>query len=452
MPVFLGAADMATNNLFKQIKNMYSSKSGPENPSPDQEDEEEDKSKKPNKIEIKKYRERDYELLELIEKLYNDKTIPITTDIMNEIFTDQGIVITEDDINLFETCEYHDIDLSISDYRKKIVSVTGGKTEVRRGVYIWTLKCKDSQYVGGSLNIYRRLNTYFETSLLRINKIMRGRIGLYGHSSFILRIYLLPEEKATINLTVAMEQYFILKLRPTMNILKVARASIGRVVSEEEKLNSRINKGKKVYIYDKTKTKLIYIFNGRNQMNLQMGVDKSTITKYINTGKVYNDRYLFYDHLLEQTREEFVELNELLGKKSKVKNPSGSIPIQAVSITNKEDIIEFKSASQAGKYFRLSLFIILRRVETKQSIKGYYLRLKTREYSSSGGIKSCWDTGNVWTIKHNNNRYLGGYFHLNRGLSTNINKTMGIRIGVHYYSTQRDRTKIKDLIKGLKIG
>lgn len=38
---------------------------------------------------------------------------------MNEIFKDQGIVITEDDINLFETCEYHDIDLSSSDYRDK---------------------------------------------------------------------------------------------------------------------------------------------------------------------------------------------------------------------------------------------------------------------------------------------------------------------------------------------
>lgn len=47
----------------------------------------------------------------------------------------QGIL--EDDINLFETCEYHDIDLSSSDYRAKII--TGGKIGLRRGVYIWTM-------------------------------------------------------------------------------------------------------------------------------------------------------------------------------------------------------------------------------------------------------------------------------------------------------------------------
>lgn len=403
----IGGADMATNSLFKQqIQNkMISTKSGQD--SPDNEDEEEeDKSKKPNKLKIKKHLQRDYELLEHIEKLYNDKTIPITTDIMNEIFKDQGIVITEDDINLFETCEYHDIDLSSSDYRDKIILVTGGKIGLRRGVYIWTLKCNNSQYVGGSLNIYKRLSTYFETSLSRINKIMRGRIGLYGHSSFILRIYILPEEKATINLTMAMEQYFILKLRPMMNILKVARASIGREISEDEKLNVRIKKGKKVYIYDNTGKKLIYEFFSRNQMSKEMRIHKATIERYINTGNVYKNKYLFYDYKLENTIEEFVELEKLSGKKSPFQTNPISKAIQAVSITNKNEIIEFNSASQAGEYFKLSSYVILRRVETKQSIKGYYLRFKTPEYSSSDGIKSCRDTGNVWTIKHNNNRYL----------------------------------------------
>lgn len=116
----IGGADMARNSLFKQeIQNkMISTKSGQDSRE-NEDEEEEDKSKKPNKE--KKYLQRDYELLEHIEKLYNDKTIPITTDIMNEIFKGQGIVITEDDINLFETCEYHDIDLSSSDYRAKII-------------------------------------------------------------------------------------------------------------------------------------------------------------------------------------------------------------------------------------------------------------------------------------------------------------------------------------------
>lgn len=37
----------------------------------------------------------------------------------------------------------------------------------------------------------------------------------------------------------AMEQYFILKLRPMMNILKVARASIGREISEDVKCKNK---------------------------------------------------------------------------------------------------------------------------------------------------------------------------------------------------------------------
>lgn len=212
---------------------------------------------------------------------------------------------------------------------------------------------------------------------------MRGRIGLYGHSSFILRIYILPEEKATINLTMAMEQYFILKLRPMMNILKVARASIGREISEDEKLNVRIKKGKKVYIYDNTGKKLIYVFFSRNQMSKEMRIHKTTIERYINTGNVYNHKYLFYDYKLENTIEEFVELEKLSGKKSPFQTNPISKAIQAVSITNKNEIIEFKSASQAGKYFGLSSYVILRRVETKQSIKGYNLRFKDSPSSSS---------------------------------------------------------------------
>jgi len=54
-------------------------------------------------------------------------------------------------------------------------------------------------------------------------------------------------------------------------------------------------------------------------------------------------------------------------------------------------------------------------------------------------------------IKHNNNRYIGGSLNLNRGLSTNIYKTMGGRIGVHFYSTKKD-TKLRRFTNGLIIG
>lgn len=74
----------------------------------------------------------------------------------------------------------------------------GGKIGLRNwGVYIWTLKCNYSQYVGGSLNIYKRLSTYFETSLSRINNARKNRFIILVIQKLMGNI--LPEEKATIN-------------------------------------------------------------------------------------------------------------------------------------------------------------------------------------------------------------------------------------------------------------
>lgn len=307
-----------------------------------------------------------------MDKIYRDSTMPITREILNKILSLQEIEVSEEEYNIILHCQYHDIDLGDSNNREQIVLATGGKKERVTGVYIWTLKGTDSQYVGGSKNIYKRLSSYFETKLKLINVIMRNKLNKYGHRAFTLRIIILPRDQSTLRLATAIEQYYILKLRPDMNIFKVARASIGRLFTDDDKLNISKERGSKIYVYQGKTTKLIYEFLGRNSMSWEMGVHKATIKKYIDSGLLYRDKYTLTSTRLEGTIENLVNLDQLLVKKSS--QAKGKITILAIS--DDQSIIEFTSVRAAAKHFNVSSYVLTDRLERGMSINGYNFRRK----------------------------------------------------------------------------
>lgn len=92
------------------------------------------------------------------------------------------------------------------------------------GVYRWINLETNKSYVGSSVNLRRRFNTYYSFSYLTRNKSLISKALLkYGYSRFRLEIL----EYCDPSVLMEREQYYIDLLKPEYNILKIAGSLLG---------------------------------------------------------------------------------------------------------------------------------------------------------------------------------------------------------------------------------
>lgn len=147
----------------------------------------------------------------------------------------------------------------------------------KSGIYKWTNKLTNDIYIGQSIDLAKRFIRYFNLSYLknRDTLVISRALIKYGYSNFSLEIL---EYCDIANLT-EREQYYIDKLNPKYNTLKIAGSSSGHKLSEETKL--KISKSLKgVYVKEKSalygrthseKTKLLMSLKKSHENNLLFG-------------------------------------------------------------------------------------------------------------------------------------------------------------------------------------
>lgn len=129
--------------------------------------------------------------------------------------------------------------------KRSIIDENKGKS----GIYKWTNKVTNDIYIGQSKDLSKRFIRYFNTSyLINRNSLVINRALLkYGYSKFKLEIL----EYCDIASLTEREQYYIDKLNPKYNTLKIAGNSLGYKHTEETK--SKISKSLKgVYVKEKS--------------------------------------------------------------------------------------------------------------------------------------------------------------------------------------------------------
>lgn len=215
--------------------------------------------------------------------------------------------------------------------KKQILMENKGKS----GIYIWINKKNNNSYVGSGLNLgdnkKGRLTRYFWNSVLhrKDNKsIIHRAINKYGHSSFILGIL----EYCHPSCLTARENFYLEKLKPEYNILKLAYNSSGfkhsldslikmRKPRPHFKLSrlhrdilSKTHKGKKVslktkekiseavslpiYVYDSTCKTLLYSFPSITLAKKKLCISTRTIHKYMEKNMSYKG-FLFFKSKIE---------------------------------------------------------------------------------------------------------------------------------------------------------
>ena len=113
--------------------------------------------------------------------------------------------------------------------RKSIIKENKGKS----GIYKWTNKITNDIYIGQSIDLSKRLIKYFNLSYLKNREtlVISRALIKYGYSNFSLDIL---EYCDLANLT-EREQYYMDKLNPRYNTLKIAGSSSGHKLTEETK-------------------------------------------------------------------------------------------------------------------------------------------------------------------------------------------------------------------------
>ena len=155
----------------------------------------------------------------------------------------------------------------------------------KSGIYKWTNKITNDIYIGQSISLAKRFIRYFNLSYLKNREtlVISRALIKYGYSNFSLEIL---EYCDIANLT-EREQYYMDKLNPRYNTLKIAGSSSGHKLSEETK--TKISKSLKgVYIQEKSalygrthteETKALMSSNNSNENNPFFGKTHSLETK-----------------------------------------------------------------------------------------------------------------------------------------------------------------------------
>lgn len=146
----------------------------------------------------------------------------------------------------------------------------------------------------------------------------------HGFKDIFLTIYIL-EESADFKDVVALEQYLIDTLRPSLNVDLIATGTgYHTPMGLEIKKRLRKERGTAIYIYN-IKMELIYIFDSKQDMYNSIGISYRTLNDCLITGKLYlNYFFLSLDIVEESAKESLLNLDniKLLVDEKRLSNPT----------------------------------------------------------------------------------------------------------------------------------
>jgi group I intron endonuclease len=207
------------------------------------------------------------------------------------------------------------------DMKKEFFNENKGKS----GIYMITNKLTNEIYIGQSSDISKRFKNYFNLNYIKSKDSIKIHKALieHGYSNFSITILEYCNNCDKSDLLVR-EQYYLDKLNPQYNKLKIAGSSLkskykektktkiskslkrvneksaqkalSRKYSEDTNLKKSVVSGKPVYIYEKFSSSgfnLIGSFVSARRAGIFLDISGNTVIKYMNSGEIFKDRYKF---------------------------------------------------------------------------------------------------------------------------------------------------------------
>lgn len=207
---------------------------------------------------------------------------------------------------------------------EKYKSIIYKENNNKSGIYRWNNLVTGSSYIGSAVNLTKRLRNYFSIGFLkketrRNNSIISNALLKHGYNNFSVDIL----EYCEPSVLIAREQYYFDRLKCDYNILKIAGSRFGckhspetllkfknRKLSPEALINLKLAKAGKTPVYTPLRrinllkatahittvmnknNNTIKVYESINSFSREIGINKVTILKYINTNKWLRNTYL----------------------------------------------------------------------------------------------------------------------------------------------------------------
>lgn len=232
----------------------------------------------------------------------------------------------------------------------------------QKGIYIFKSLDEVNIYVGHSINLYSRINSYFMNSILKskARRVLKF-FNKYGFDNFNLIIYTLDDDN-NIDDLLNVEQYFIDKLKPNLNVDLIARGSgFHNPMSNQMKLKLREERGRKIYIYCQYCFNLLYIYDSKHDLINKLKIHHKTLKDCIVKGIIYLDTFIF---TIEIIIEYFNDINNLIRESNLInlviwikqfyiiKYPSSKKVLASFIVEKNSFIKEFNSINSLVKYLK----------------------------------------------------------------------------------------------------
>jgi len=164
-----------------------------------------------------------------------------------------------------------------------------------KGVYIFVTP-NGYTYVGSSINLFVRVNSYFYYSILKSGtRAVLVHFLKNGFDGVVLKLYIM-DPNSSIDQVLKMEQYFLDKyFNQPLNLNKDNIASgSGKhyPMSEKAKQRLRIQRGISFYVYDVTTASIVYFFESKTFAQLHMNIDHRTLNDCLNNGSLYLGQFI----------------------------------------------------------------------------------------------------------------------------------------------------------------
>lgn len=181
------------------------------------------------------------------------------------------------------------------------------------GVYIWTLISTGEQYVGSSIFLARRVRDYFTTIKTSDNRSINVAIRKHGIDAFSLTIHHINVELPVfsgvtpLSLVLALEQYIIIKLKPSLNDILVASG-----VPSSKGILAGNNVKMPVYVYNYDCTELLYIGESQKDFIATMPISKETLRTALNNNSLLLGTVVVSRLIISDITTNFVSTEKLI--------------------------------------------------------------------------------------------------------------------------------------------
>jgi L-fucose mutarotase/ribose pyranase (RbsD/FucU family) len=246
----------------------------------------------------------------------------------------------------------------------------------KSGIYMWNNKTTNKIYIGSSIDLKRRLASYFKNSVLLRDSCMPVCIALlkYGHSNFTLEIL----EYCDKNTVIDRENHYFHLFKPEYNVAKLAgqppkleyTSEIKKKISdtlkeyykdpENLKTSSLVQKGHNLIVIDIINNNVTE-FHAIKAAAKVLNIDRRIITKALKSDLeiVILDRYIFKS------------IGNLQDLKIKDQVSSKSLNVLDLETNMKTTYLSISSAAEALNVYPQSLSTYLRN-KTSKPFKNRY--------------------------------------------------------------------------------